>query len=97
MTAIRDYLDGFVQVVTHDGTVFVGKLRAYDQTTNIVLQQCEEWVIDPETRVISFLPKGTYMIRGDSIVLIGPVDDLADLRERIGKLDNVVPIGSLRS
>ena len=45
MTAMLDgMVDKVVQVVTNDGRNIVGLLKGFDQTTNVILDECHERV-----------------------------------------------------
>mmetsp|Transcript_4500 Transcript_4500/g.6301 ORF Transcript_4500/g.6301 Transcript_4500/m.6301 type:complete len:97 (-) Transcript_4500:177-467(-) len=68
-----------ITVVTRDGRVFVGLLRGFDQTTNIILSDCQERVFDTDKGVEQVV-LGLYVIRGDSIVVAGEVDEEIDSR-----------------
>ncbi|MCD6301566.1 MAG: RNA-binding protein [Staphylothermus sp.] len=46
-----------------------GKLKSYDQHLNIVLDDAEEIKEDGTTRKL-----GTIVIRGDTVVLISPIE-----------------------
>ncbi len=46
-----------------------GKLKSYDQHLNIVLDDAEEIKADGSTRKL-----GTIVIRGDTVVLISPIE-----------------------
>ena len=41
---IETYVDKVVQIVTNDGRNIVGVLKGFDQTTNIILDECHERV-----------------------------------------------------
>lgn len=51
-----------------------GTLQGYDQSTNIILTGTQERIITPDepTEIIDL---GLYLLRGDSIVLCGLVDE----------------------
>ena len=69
-----------VMVLTCDGRSLVGSLLACDQLTNMVLSHTVERIIrprdDPEaSREISH---GLYLIRGDTVAVVGLVDEALD-------------------
>ena len=55
-----------ITVITCDGRNLVGNLRGYDQTTNVVLDECHERVFSPDAGVEQVV-LGLYIIRGDNM------------------------------
>eukprot|EP00964_Phaeocystis_antarctica_P023716 scaffold13249_cov62-Phaeocystis_antarctica.AAC.5 len=52
MAAMLDgMVDKVVQVVTNDGRNIVGMLKGFDQTTNVILDECHERVFSPDAGV----------------------------------------------
>ena len=52
MAAMLDgMVDKVVQIVTNDGRNIVGMLKGFDQTTNVILDECHERVFSPEAGV----------------------------------------------
>ena len=41
---MENFVDKVVQIVTNDGRNIVGLLKGFDQTTNVILDQCHERV-----------------------------------------------------
>ena len=74
---IEAYLDKVVQVVTNDGRNIVGVLKGFDQTTNVVLEDCNERVFS-STAGVEQVALGLYVVRGDNIAVVGEVDEEAD-------------------
>ncbi|KAI9493236.1 hypothetical protein BDB00DRAFT_380753 [Zychaea mexicana] len=74
MSLLQPYVDQSVLVITLDGRVLVGILKGTDQTANVILTNCEERVFSSVdgTQVV---PLGLYLVRGDSIVTVGLVDE----------------------
>lgn len=68
-----------ISVVTNDGRLFVGVLRGFDQTSNVILSDCQERVFDTEKGVEQVV-LGLYVIRGDNIAVLGEVDEEIDSR-----------------
>ena len=86
MSALAQYLDQRVLVITQDGRVIVGMLRGSDAVGSIILASCVERIFSPDEGVEE-VPLGLYVLRGDSICLVGLVDaekdkavDLATIR-----------------
>ena len=62
MAAMLDgMVDKVVQIVTNDGRNIVGMLKGFDQTNNVILDECHERVFSPDA--------GVEQARGDG----GPV------------------------
>ncbi|KAJ2910445.1 hypothetical protein GGI21_000870, partial [Coemansia aciculifera] len=77
MSQLQSYVHCKVAVVMNDGRLVVGILRGLDQTTNIIMQSCQERIfsVDEPVEVVDL---GLYMIRGDNIAIIGLIDEDAD-------------------
>ena len=41
---LEGFVDKVVEIVTNDGRVIVGLLKGFDQTTNVILDECHERV-----------------------------------------------------
>jgi U6 snRNA-associated Sm-like protein LSm8 len=74
---IESLIDQVVSVITTEGKVFTGILKSYDQSMNIILNNCYEKIYSLEEGV-TFLKMGLYMIRGDMVVIISEVDELLE-------------------
>ena len=55
-----------ITVITNDGRNIVGNLRGFDQTTNLILDECHERIFSPEEGVQQEV-LGLYIIRGDNM------------------------------
>ncbi len=66
-----------VSIITNDGRHIVGILRGYDQATNLIVDESFERIYreDAGTETIIL---GLYVVRGDSIAVIGELDEEAD-------------------
>ncbi|PKI84806.1 hypothetical protein MVES_000862 [Malassezia vespertilionis] len=73
MSSLQNYLEHRVLLVTQDGRVIVGMLRGYDAGGSIVLSDCVERIFSTDVAVEQ-VPLGVYVMRGDSISLLGDVD-----------------------
>ncbi|CBQ73610.1 related to LSM8-Component of small nuclear ribonucleoprotein complexes involved in RNA processing and splicing [Sporisorium reilianum SRZ2] len=73
MSALQQYLDQHVLVITQDGRVIVGTLRGSDAVGSIILASSVERIFSADEGVEE-VPLGLYILRGDSICLVGPVD-----------------------
>jgi len=69
-----------VLIITTDGRTLVGNLTAFDNSTNIVLSGAIERVIRPpdDPQPSNEVEHGLYLIRGDTVVLCGLVDEQLD-------------------
>ncbi|CRH03758.1 U6 snRNA-associated Sm-like protein LSm8, putative [Plasmodium relictum] len=72
---IESYLENEILVITNDSRIFTGKLKGFDQTTNIILSNCFERIYKDSLEKISL---GLYIIRGDTVTLIGEIDEDVD-------------------
>lgn len=66
---LQEYLGSIVLIKLKGEQEVRGKLRSYDQHLNIVLDDAEELRSDGSVRKL-----GTIVIRGDTVVLISPVE-----------------------
>eukprot|EP00438_Fugacium_kawagutii_P022203 Skav235922 [mRNA] locus=scaffold2493:107451:110625:+ [translate_table: standard] len=65
-TGLEPLVETQISVVTNDGRLFVGVLRGFDQSSNVVLSDCQERVFDTEKGVEQVV-LGLYVIRGDNL------------------------------
>mmetsp|Transcript_5677 Transcript_5677/g.14655 ORF Transcript_5677/g.14655 Transcript_5677/m.14655 type:complete len:98 (-) Transcript_5677:639-932(-) len=72
-TALKEWVDKQISVITCDGRNIVGQLRGFDQVTNVILDECHERVFSMEAGVEQVV-LGLYIIRGDNIAVIGELD-----------------------
>mmetsp|Transcript_27629 Transcript_27629/g.61709 ORF Transcript_27629/g.61709 Transcript_27629/m.61709 type:complete len:99 (+) Transcript_27629:199-495(+) len=75
--ALDGMLSKVVTIITCDGRNLVGNLRGFDQTTNLILDECHERVFSPVAGVEQVV-LGLYIIRGDNIAIIGELDQEVD-------------------
>jgi U6 snRNA-associated Sm-like protein LSm8 len=72
------HLPEIVTVLTNDGRQFVGVLVSHDLSTNVVLQHCHERVYSL-TEGVKQIPRATLVIRGDTVMCVGKIDEDKDL------------------
>ena len=48
---MEGFIDKVVQIVTNDGRNIVGVLKGFDQTTNVILEDCNERVYSSDAGV----------------------------------------------
>ncbi|KAL7716898.1 U6 snRNA-associated Sm-like protein LSm8 [Entamoeba marina] len=73
---LEGYSKERVEVITHDGRILIGDLAGYDQPANLILKNCIERVFSKQGVTIKHL--GVYIVRGDSVVLVGAVNKIKD-------------------
>ncbi|KAK9450176.1 uncharacterized protein V1518DRAFT_413169 [Limtongia smithiae] len=77
MSTLGQYVGKTVLVITADGRLFTGMLQGYDQTTNLILEHTQERVVTPDAPT-EIMDLGLYLVRGESVVLCGLVDNTMD-------------------
>ncbi len=60
---LSGYVDRVISIITNDGRNILGKLRGFDQTTNLILEGCTERIYS-EDEGVEELELGLYLIRG---------------------------------
>jgi len=78
-SGLESYVNHTVSVITADGRNFIGTLKGFDQTINIILDESHERVFST-TSGIEQIVLGLHIIRGDNIAVIGQIDDTVDSR-----------------
>ncbi|OII77558.1 LSM domain-containing protein [Cryptosporidium andersoni] len=79
------FSERLVSVLTTDGKVYIGSLKGYDQLTNIILAKCREKVYEANSKVIKYIELGLFLIRGDSIALIGEIESEDPVKSAINE------------
>ena len=81
-------------VVLRDGRHLIGYLRSFDQFSNMVMEDvCERRILQTkgaDGKLCAYYADvrlGLYMVRGDSMVLLGEVDEEVDSDEEEGAAD----------
>ena len=82
-------IDKKVLIILRDGRHLVGKLRSFDQFMNLILEDTHERLLLPGK--YSDVPVGLFIVRGDTIVLMGEVDSDPDAEADSMKLERVDP------
>ncbi|KAI9205396.1 uncharacterized protein BJ171DRAFT_598506 [Polychytrium aggregatum] len=77
MSAIlAEWVDQRVEIITHDGRVYLGTLKGLDQSTNVILTNT---ILRSFTREgTEDSPIGLFLVRGDNIALVGQIDEEDD-------------------
>eukprot|EP00551_Chaetoceros_affinis_P012653 CAMPEP_0203662408 /NCGR_PEP_ID=MMETSP0090-20130426/384_1 /ASSEMBLY_ACC=CAM_ASM_001088 /TAXON_ID=426623 /ORGANISM="Chaetoceros affinis, Strain CCMP159" /LENGTH=117 /DNA_ID=CAMNT_0050525189 /DNA_START=71 /DNA_END=424 /DNA_ORIENTATION=+ len=86
-SALKEWNDNQVCVITCDGRLIQGKLVGYDQLQNLILQDAQERVYqlpppqkgsdddEDDDEVLEVVPLGLYIIRGDNVAIVSDVKD----------------------
>mmetsp|Transcript_15922 Transcript_15922/g.28282 ORF Transcript_15922/g.28282 Transcript_15922/m.28282 type:complete len:99 (+) Transcript_15922:313-609(+) len=86
-TSLANMLDTTISVITNDGRNIIGILKGYDQTNNLVVDECHERVYSTQSGVEQ-LVLGLYLIRGDNVAVVGELDE---------ELDSQVDLSAIRA
>ncbi|CBX91503.1 hypothetical protein IAQ61_010849 [Plenodomus lingam] len=78
--SLNVYLNKRVSVLTLDGRTMVGTLHSCDNSMNLVLQNAIERIIRPREEEVPSeeVPLGLYIVRGDSVAVVGRLDEEVD-------------------
>ncbi|PWN54194.1 hypothetical protein IE53DRAFT_404246 [Violaceomyces palustris] len=77
MSALQGYSDQQVLLITQDGRVIVGTLSGSDSQGNVILSESVERIFSLDAGVEE-VPLGLYIVKGDSIALVGDLDQEKD-------------------
>ncbi|XP_066144112.1 U6 snRNA-associated Sm-like protein LSm8 [Euwallacea fornicatus] len=78
-SGLDSFVNHTVSIITSDGRNFIGTLKGYDQTINIILDESHERVYSTTTGVEQVM-LGLHIIRGDNVAIIGQIDEEVDNR-----------------
>ena len=99
--SLIEEIDKRIMIILRDGRHLVGKLRSFDQFMNLILEDTCERVLLPGK--FCDVPLGLYIVRGDTIVLLGEVDPNTEesrmqleklSAEQIMEMDDLEPLES---
>ncbi|XP_014677696.1 PREDICTED: U6 snRNA-associated Sm-like protein LSm8 [Priapulus caudatus] len=76
-SALENFVNHTVSVITSDGRNIVGMLKGFDQTVNLILDESHERVYSTVTGVEQIV-LGLYIVRGDNVAVVGEIDEDAD-------------------
>ncbi|XP_022212442.1 U6 snRNA-associated Sm-like protein LSm8 [Drosophila obscura] len=79
MSGLESYINHSVSIITADGRNFIGTLKGFDQTINIIIDECHERVFSTSSGIEQIV-LGLHIIRGDNIAVIGLIDESIDSR-----------------
>ncbi|BES98704.1 Hypothetical protein NTJ_11519 [Nesidiocoris tenuis] len=92
-TGLESYVNHTVSIVTSDGRNFVGTLKGFDQTINLILDDSHERVYSA-TQGVEQVVLGLHIIRGDNVAVVGEMDEALDSRLDLSSL-RAEPIGQV--
>ncbi|XP_050421682.1 U6 snRNA-associated Sm-like protein LSm8 [Adelges cooleyi] len=92
-SGLESYVNHTVSIITSDGRNFVGTLKGFDQTINIILDDSHERVYSPNQGVEQVV-LGLHLIRGDNVAIIGEIDETMDSTIDLSAI-RAEPIGSV--
>jgi U6 snRNA-associated Sm-like protein LSm8 len=82
-------LDAFVNhtvsIITSDGRNFIGTLKGFDQTINVIIDESHERVYSTTSGVEQVM-LGLHIIRGDNVAIVGLIDDELDNRLNLANI-----------
>ncbi|KAI0298986.1 U6 snRNA-associated Sm-like protein LSm7 [Multifurca ochricompacta] len=73
---LAKYVNSRIRVKFTGGREVTGILKGYDQLLNLVLDEVQEQVQEPEPRIRTL---GLAVLRGPTITLLSPVDGLEEI------------------
>ncbi|XP_065091932.1 U6 snRNA-associated Sm-like protein LSm8 [Ochlerotatus camptorhynchus] len=77
MSGLESYVNTTVSIITADGRNFVGTMKGFDQTINIILDESHERVYSMNAGIEQVV-LGLHIIRGDNVAIIGQLDESID-------------------
>ncbi|KAG8041293.1 hypothetical protein G9C98_002281 [Cotesia typhae] len=81
-SGLESYVNHTVSIITSDGRNFVGTLKGFDQTINLILDDSHERVYSM-TQGVEQVVLGLHIIRGDNVAIIGELDDDVDSKLKL--------------
>ncbi|CAG8514260.1 12904_t:CDS:2 [Ambispora gerdemannii] len=78
---LQKYLDKKIRVKFNGGREVTGSLKGFDQLLNLVLDDTEEQLRDPEDNKLTSEARnlGLIVCRGPAVILISPVDGTEEI------------------
>ncbi|XP_058384946.1 LSM8 homolog, U6 small nuclear RNA associated, partial [Diceros bicornis minor] len=84
-SALENYINRTVAVITSDGRMIVGTLKGFDQTINLILDESHERVFS-SSQGVEQVVLGLYIVRGDNVAVIGEIDEETDSALDLGNI-----------
>ena len=83
--SLLEEIDKRILIILRDGRHLVGTLRSFDHFMNLILEDtCERVVMKGKYADVEL---GLYIVRGDTIVLLGHVDEEKEKESSLTKVD----------
>ncbi|KAI4454567.1 lsm1 [Holotrichia oblita] len=82
---LDSFVNHTVSIITSDGRNFIGTLKGFDQTINLILDESHERVYSTTTGVEQVM-LGLHIIRGDNVAIVGLVDEDLDNRLNLSSI-----------
>lgn len=70
-SALEQFINKTVSVLTVDNRVYVGNLVGFDQLTNLVLQNCSERIYNKDLNKVETICMESLVLRGDCVGTVG--------------------------
>jgi len=92
-SALEDYVDQLINVITCDGRNIIGVLRGFDQTINVILAESYERILSP-SEPSQRIDLGLYLIRGENVAVIGEMSEDRDTQLKVADMhaDAIKPV-----
>ncbi|XP_022907126.1 U6 snRNA-associated Sm-like protein LSm8 [Onthophagus taurus] len=84
-TDLDNFVNHTVSIITSDGRNFIGTLKGFDQTINIIIDESHERVYSTTTGIEQVM-LGLHIIRGDNVAIIGLVEEELDNRLNLSSI-----------
>ncbi|KAF7286670.1 U6 snRNA-associated Sm-like protein LSm8 [Rhynchophorus ferrugineus] len=84
-SGLDSFVNHTVSIITSDGRNFIGTLKGFDQTINIILDESHERVYST-TSGVGQVMLGLHIIRGDNVAIIGLIDEEIDNRLNLSSI-----------
>ncbi|GLV36940.1 uncharacterized protein CBL_02225 [Carabus blaptoides fortunei] len=84
-SGLESFVNHTVSIITSDGRNFIGTLKGFDQTINIILDESHERVYSSTTGVEQVV-LGLHIIRGDNVAIVGQIDEETDSRLNLSSI-----------
>lgn len=70
-SALEQFINKTVSVLTVDNKVYVGDLVGFDQLTNLVLRNCSERIYNKDLNRVETVGMESLVLRGDCVGTVG--------------------------
>lgn len=77
-SALSEYENKSVHIITSDGRNIVGKLSGYDQLQNLILSEASERIFSSVSKP-EVVPLGLFVVRGDNVAVVAFVEEKDDV------------------